>query len=578
MWSVASEAQQAEASPRRPDPQRGSRSARVAPRPALSPSRVLLRKCNCADEPEAEPCQHCRGGTVQRAVAPSPRAGLPGGRAAPAFTDRVDAARGGGRPLPRATRERLDDALGPAVAGMRVHADARADALARAVAARAFTVGSDVFFAGGEYRPGSAAGDELIAHEAAHVAQQAGAAAAGPLTIMPADDAREREADAVARAMRDRRAAPPMTPSEVSVTRQAAEAEPEQFDPPPVRPRPQLRVIPGGGQRSERGSEIEQGMGEAADEWRPDLGDQSLDAAFQRANIRSYAERQRIQAERPIATMERGGQRPGFITEHGTRRYEWLGGPGGGGSVEARNRRYHVPDAIEDAISRAATGDDVDAIVRRFLPIVGAFDDAMAPPSRRYRIELSPLLIPIADEPIFLSSLDPGGRQRAQVLEAAIDRRAQQVPAVARNRIGPRTKRRGGCRLEPCEPLGDDPLSTIYCHAVTGSPYSYRITIESAAGLATRRWAEIDALRGNTWFECKCGYEALLTGAARGEGVARAKLDELDHQVLNHLDIARTCGLEYRYVVSNERVAEILRERWFGNVTIYVMPWEPCGP
>ena len=84
-------------------------------------------------------------------------------------------------------------------------------------------------------------------------------------------------------------------------------------------------------------------------------------------------------------------------------------------------------------------------------------------------------------------------------------------------------------------------------------------------------------LRGNTWYECKCGYEALLTGAARGDGVARAVLAKLDHQVLNHVDIARTCGLEYRYIVSNERVANILRERWFGNVVINVVPFEGCG-
>ena len=128
----------------------------------------------------------------------------------------------------------------------------------------------------------------------------------------------------------------------------------------------------------------------------------------------------------------------------------------------------------------------------------------------------------------------------------------------------------------PIAPLGDDPLSALYCHMATGSPYSYRVHIESGAGTATRRWAEIDALRGNTWYECKCGYEALLTGAARGEAVSRAVLDKLDKQVLNHLDIARTCGFEYRYIVSNERVAEILRNRWFGNVTIDVVPFEPC--
>jgi hypothetical protein len=49
-------------------------------------------------------------------------------------------------------------------------------------------------------------------------------------------------------------------------------------------------------------------------------------------------------------------------------------------------------------------------------------------------------------------------------------------------------------------------------------------------------------------------------------------------QVLNHVAIARECGLEYRYIVSNERVRDILQDQWFGNVVIDVRPWEPCGP
>ncbi|MDQ4048465.1 MAG: DUF4157 domain-containing protein, partial [Actinomycetota bacterium] len=63
----------------------------------------------------------------------------------------------------------------------------------------AFTVGSDVFFAAGEYRPGTPAGDELIAHELTHVVQQRGAPLSGPLTVSQPGDALEREAEALAR-------------------------------------------------------------------------------------------------------------------------------------------------------------------------------------------------------------------------------------------------------------------------------------------------------------------------------------------------------------------------------------------
>ena len=56
-----------------------------------------------------------------------------------------------------------------------MHTDAHAAELSRAVSARAFTVGSDIFFAAGEYSPGTPHGNELIAHELAHVVQQRGA-------------------------------------------------------------------------------------------------------------------------------------------------------------------------------------------------------------------------------------------------------------------------------------------------------------------------------------------------------------------------------------------------------------------
>ena len=85
------------------------------------------------------------------------------GRVHPRITSAIDASRGRGRPLERPARERLEQGLGESLGDVRVHADAHAGALARAVSARAFTVGSDLFFAAGAYRPGSRDGDEFIA-------------------------------------------------------------------------------------------------------------------------------------------------------------------------------------------------------------------------------------------------------------------------------------------------------------------------------------------------------------------------------------------------------------------------------
>ena len=73
----------------------------------------------------------------------------------------------------------MSAAFGYDFSGVRVHTDAKAGELSSQLNARAFTIGSDVAFAGGEYQPGTLIGDALIAHELAHVVQQGGGTPAG---------------------------------------------------------------------------------------------------------------------------------------------------------------------------------------------------------------------------------------------------------------------------------------------------------------------------------------------------------------------------------------------------------------
>jgi len=112
----------------------------------------------------------------------------------------IAAVRGSGNPLDHGAAGRLGAAYGDSLADVRVHADDHADALASAVSARAFTVGPDIFFASGEYRPGTRSGDELLAHEVAHVVQQRGAPDTGPLVVSQPGDALELDAEAAVRA------------------------------------------------------------------------------------------------------------------------------------------------------------------------------------------------------------------------------------------------------------------------------------------------------------------------------------------------------------------------------------------
>jgi hypothetical protein len=91
-----------------------------------------------------------------------------------ALQDRIQAMRGGGRPLDAEARAFLEPRFGADFSRIRIHDQPDAADSARSLSARAFTLGRDIFFGGGEYSPGTRLGKELLAHELAHVVQQAG--------------------------------------------------------------------------------------------------------------------------------------------------------------------------------------------------------------------------------------------------------------------------------------------------------------------------------------------------------------------------------------------------------------------
>jgi hypothetical protein len=124
---------------------------------------------------------------------------LAGGVVHPDIESAIASVSGGGGSLDAAVAGDVGSALGDPFGEVRVHSDDHAAALSRAVSARAFTVGRDIFFGEGEYDPGTAPGRELLAHELAHVVQQRGGGQSGPLTVSEPGDALEREADAVSR-------------------------------------------------------------------------------------------------------------------------------------------------------------------------------------------------------------------------------------------------------------------------------------------------------------------------------------------------------------------------------------------
>jgi hypothetical protein len=88
---------------------------------------------------------------------------------APPVASRVMQA--GGRPLDAQTRAYFEPRFGQDLGDVRVHTGPEADESARAVAAEAYTVGGDIVFRSGSFAPNTGAGQRLLAHELAHVAQ-----------------------------------------------------------------------------------------------------------------------------------------------------------------------------------------------------------------------------------------------------------------------------------------------------------------------------------------------------------------------------------------------------------------------
>ena len=103
----------------------------------------------------------------------------------------------GGRPLDGSTRGRMESVFDANFKDVRVHTGSDATRAASAHDARALTVGNDIAFGAGEYRPGTMIGDALLAHELAHTMQQAGAPARtqAKTHTTSSNDPLERDAD-----------------------------------------------------------------------------------------------------------------------------------------------------------------------------------------------------------------------------------------------------------------------------------------------------------------------------------------------------------------------------------------------
>jgi len=148
--------------------------------------------------PGAQPAKAVAGGCLSDQ---SPEQDIVGARIGPtvAATIQRSSASGG---IPTSLAPRFGGGVADHLPGVRIHRDENAHEAARMLNARAFTIGSSIYFGENQYQPASANGARLIAHELAHAVQQGSASIPrhADLTVAAPASKEEDEAERFAQA------------------------------------------------------------------------------------------------------------------------------------------------------------------------------------------------------------------------------------------------------------------------------------------------------------------------------------------------------------------------------------------
>ena len=189
-------------------PSRDRRSSAVAPPRSASPADPAGQGPAGAVQPATPVRPQAPQPTLPQRSTPSavqPHAGnafaLPGN-----FTLKP---RGSGQPLPEPIQKKMESFFNTSFADVRVHVGNEAPS----IGALAFTHGSDLYFAPGQYNPQSSQGQQLLGHELTHVVQQRAGRVRNPFGsnfAVVQDRSLELEADRMGR-----QAATPLAPAPI---------------------------------------------------------------------------------------------------------------------------------------------------------------------------------------------------------------------------------------------------------------------------------------------------------------------------------------------------------------------------
>jgi hypothetical protein len=144
---------------RMPAPQSDGHRLAVTP---LTSHQAQRQCAECEEKEEEGALQRKEGGSAATAPSTTP----------PIVHDVLSST---GRPLDAAVGNFMESRFGRGFSQVRIHTDSKAAESAKALNARAYTVGTEVIFGANQYSPDTTEGKRLLAHELTHTLQQNGA-------------------------------------------------------------------------------------------------------------------------------------------------------------------------------------------------------------------------------------------------------------------------------------------------------------------------------------------------------------------------------------------------------------------
>ena len=517
--------------------------------PNKSQSSTANPTCAC------QKCQTCRGSNL---LPKNFEGEKDSERAAPVVQDVL---RSPGQPLASETRNFMESRFGHDFGKVRIHADSKSAASALSVRADAYTVGQDVVFGDGKYSPHSTDGQRLLAHELTHVIQQQNVhGVTSQLTVSHPETAAEKEAEASSTAVMG------LQPRSVSINQltqptlarqEAPLAEPPLVEPLPYEPYPEP-LAPGAEPEPARVP-----TGPRAVPLPPELDTDPMRRAQQEWDDEQF----KCEAERPTATLSRGGSPPDFITTEpeGTAMGE------GGRITHFTPRAYHILDAIEYDVDQTKSEGELSRVERKYLP------DTSAPPPSLKSLDFLPLTPTFFDpcESIkYPQNFDPNFAVRRATFEAAVslkrkkrlgyDPRTEPVPPKLRDILleQPVEEKQGPCITQKVPRAGGYVPHDDYATRVTGDPQDFKITTPEGMICQTDG---IDA-QGRTW-EVKTGYRYLNDPgisyslySPRIQGI----INGMEEQRARCVYVTSRCGYRYFFAFQRQEVVDFLNDHWGG--------------